>query len=71
MAADILLYDTDSVPVGADQSQHVELARDLAARFNREYGDTFVVPTLARPPRRPRASATSPRRRPKMSKSAP
>ncbi len=47
MAADILLYDTDSVPVGADQSQHVELARDLAARFNREYGDTFVVPTLA------------------------
>ena len=47
MAADILLYDTDSVPVGADQSQHVELARDLAARFNREYGETFVVPTLA------------------------
>lgn len=44
MAADILLYDTDVVPVGDDQKQHVELARDLAIRFNRDYGDTFVVP---------------------------
>ena len=44
MAADILLYDTDIVPVGADQKQHVELARDIANRFNGVYGDTFVVP---------------------------
>lgn len=48
MAADILLYDTDTVPVGGDQDQHVELCRHLAARFNRLYGDTFVVPRLAR-----------------------
>ena len=47
MAADILLYDTEIVPVGADQKQHVELARDLAIRFNRDYGDTFVVPEPA------------------------
>ena len=46
MAADILLYDTNSVPVGGDQDQHVELARDLAIRFNKAYGDTFVVPRL-------------------------
>ena len=45
MAADILLYDTDLVPVGSDQKQHVELARDLAERFNRRFGETFVVPT--------------------------
>jgi tryptophanyl-tRNA synthetase len=44
MAADILLYDTDKVPVGDDQRQHVELARDVAGRFNHRYGDTFVVP---------------------------
>jgi len=44
MAADILLYDTDGVPVGEDQKQHVELARDLALRFNHLYGETFVVP---------------------------
>ena len=44
MAADILLYDTDEVPVGEDQKQHVELARDLAVRFNNLYGETFVVP---------------------------
>jgi tryptophanyl-tRNA synthetase len=48
MAADILLYDTDAVPVGGDQDQHVELARDLAIRFNRLYGETFVVPQLAK-----------------------
>lgn len=44
MAADIFLYDTQSVPVGDDQKQHVELARDLAIRFNSLYGETFVVP---------------------------
>ncbi len=44
MAADILLYDTEVVPVGEDQKQHVELARDLAIRFNRDFGETFVVP---------------------------
>ena len=43
-AADILLYDTDEVPVGQDQKQHVELTRDIAQRFNRLYGETFVVP---------------------------
>jgi tryptophanyl-tRNA synthetase len=43
-AADILLYDTDLVPVGEDQRQHVELARDVAQRFNSRYGETFVVP---------------------------
>ena len=47
MAADILLYDTDRVPVGDDQRQHLELARDLAIRFNGRYGDTFVVPEAA------------------------
>lgn len=46
MAADILLYGADRVPVGGDQSQHVELTRDLAARFNASYGPTFVVPEL-------------------------
>lgn len=45
MAADILLYDADYVPVGVDQKQHVELTRNLAERFNHRYGDTFVVPT--------------------------
>lgn len=44
MAADILLYDTHLVPVGKDQQQHVELARDIAERFNKKYGQTFVVP---------------------------
>ena len=44
MAGDILLYDADEVPVGDDQKQHVELARDIAARFNRVYGDTFIIP---------------------------
>jgi tryptophanyl-tRNA synthetase len=70
MAADILLYDTEWVPVGGDQSQHVELARDLAERFNSTYGETFRVPALA-----PAATAArvrdlaDPAR--KMSKSAP
>ena len=44
MAADILLYDTEVVPVGDDQRQHVELTRDLAERFNKRFGETFVVP---------------------------
>ena len=44
MAADILLFQTDLVPVGADQKQHLELARDIAARFNGLYGETFKVP---------------------------
>ncbi len=44
MAADILLYQSDFVPVGEDQKQHLELARDLAERFNSRYSDTFVVP---------------------------
>ena len=44
MAADILIYDIDYVPVGIDQKQHVELARDIAIRFNKRYGDTFTVP---------------------------
>ena len=47
MAADILLYDADRVPVGEDQRQHLELCRDLASRFNHRYGDTFVVPEAA------------------------
>ena len=49
MAADILLYDTDKVPVGDDQRQHLELARDLAVRFNGRYGETFVVPEAVVP----------------------
>lgn len=44
MAADILLYDTDVVPVGEDQKQHVELCRDIAQRFNSRYGETFKIP---------------------------
>ena len=50
MAADILLYGVADVPVGDDQRQHVELARDLAIRFNNAYGDTFVVPRAVTPP---------------------
>jgi len=49
MAADILLYDVDRVPVGDDQRQHLELARDVAIRFNGRYGDTFVVPQATIP----------------------
>lgn len=44
MAADILLYQTDLVPVGSDQKQHLELARDIAKRFNNTYSETFVIP---------------------------
>jgi tryptophanyl-tRNA synthetase len=49
MAADILLYDTDRVPVGDDQRQHLELARDIALRWNHRYGETFKVPEAAIP----------------------
>ena len=49
MAADIILYDAHEVPVGDDQRQHVELARDIAQRFNRIYGETFVVPEAVIP----------------------
>ncbi|MFJ6568564.1 tryptophan--tRNA ligase [Streptomyces sp. NPDC091292] len=49
MAADILAYAADEVPVGDDQTQHVELVRDLAVRFNQRYGHTFVVPRATRP----------------------
>lgn len=45
MASDILLYDADYVPVGIDQKQHVELARNIAERFNKTYGDTFKIPS--------------------------
>ena len=46
MAADILLYDADIVPVGRDQKQHVEYARDIAQKFNKVYGDTFKIPDV-------------------------
>jgi tryptophanyl-tRNA synthetase len=48
-AADILLYDTDRVPVGEDQRQHIELTRDIAERFNHRYGDTFTLPAAMTP----------------------
>ena len=44
IASDIIIYDADYVPVGMDQKQHVEIARDIAERFNKKYGKTFVVP---------------------------
>ena len=44
MAADILIYDSNLVPVGRDQKQHLEMARDMAAKFNEQYGETFVIP---------------------------
>ena len=46
MAADILLYQTDLVPVGHDQKQHLELTRDIAERFNRDFGETFRIPDV-------------------------
>ncbi|NNE73016.1 MAG: tryptophan--tRNA ligase [Acidimicrobiales bacterium] len=48
-AADILLYDTEIVPVGDDQRQHIEITRDIAERFNHRYGDTLVVPAAVIP----------------------
>ncbi|MDR1012593.1 MAG: tryptophan--tRNA ligase [Coxiellaceae bacterium] len=50
MASDILLYHTNLVPVGTDQKQHMELARDLALRFNKIYGDVFTIPEVYYPP---------------------
>jgi len=50
MAADVILYDTDLVPVGDDQKQHMELTRDIAERFNARYGDTFKIPEVYIPP---------------------
>jgi tryptophanyl-tRNA synthetase len=50
MAADILLYQTDLVPIGQDQKQHLELTRDIAERFNRDFGETFVIPEAYIPP---------------------
>ncbi len=47
MAADILLYQAEQVPVGKDQKQHLEVARDLAQKFNNQYGDTFIIPEPA------------------------
>lgn len=48
-AADILLYDTNEVPVGEDQRQHIEITRDIAIRFNHRFGDTFVLPKAVTP----------------------
>ncbi|PKK89461.1 MAG: tryptophan--tRNA ligase [Candidatus Wallbacteria bacterium HGW-Wallbacteria-1] len=50
MAADILLYQADTIPVGKDQKQHVEVTRDIAIKFNNSYGDTFVLPQEFTPP---------------------
>ncbi len=70
MAADILLYDADVVPVGKDQKQHLELTRTLAERFNNKYGETFVVPEpFIAPTGAKIMSLTEPEK--KMSKSDP
>jgi tryptophanyl-tRNA synthetase len=50
MAADILLYQTELVPIGQDQKQHLELSRDLGMRFNRDFGETFTIPDAFIPP---------------------
>ena len=64
MAADILLYQADAVPVGEDQKQHVELTRDLAERFNNAFGKTFVVPEpIIRDDGGPRHGRSTTRRR--------
>ncbi|MFA5995881.1 MAG: tryptophan--tRNA ligase [Patescibacteria group bacterium] len=69
MAADILLYQTNLVPVGEDQKQHIELTRDLAERFNQQYGETFTVPEVMHPKQGARImSLDDPTK--KMSKSA-
>ncbi len=68
MAADILLYNTDIVPVGEDQKQHVELARDIAKRFNHLFGETFTLPQAQLPKQGARImSISNPKE--KMSKS--
>ncbi|MBO2449153.1 tryptophan--tRNA ligase [Actinomadura barringtoniae] len=69
MAADILLYDASEIPVGEDQTQHVELARTIAQRFNTRYGETFTIPRAVNPPVAARImDLTNPHS--KMSKSA-
>ena len=69
-AADILLYDADLVPVGDDQSQHLQLTRDIAEKFNTDFGQTFKVPQALVPPINARVmSLTDPMK--KMSKSEP
>jgi tryptophanyl-tRNA synthetase len=70
MAADVLLHDIDEVPVGDDQSQHVELARDVATRFNSRYGETFVIPKACHPETAARVMDLSDPRS-KMSKTNP
>jgi tryptophanyl-tRNA synthetase len=70
MAADILVHDAEQVPVGHDQSQHLELARTLALRFNARYGETFTVPEGIRPESAARIMDLAEPSR-KMSKSAP
>jgi tryptophanyl-tRNA synthetase len=70
MAADILLYDIAFVPVGEDQSQHLELARTIAARFNARYGPTFTMPEGVRPEKAARVMDLAEPTR-KMSKSSP
>jgi tryptophanyl-tRNA synthetase len=70
MAADILLYDIAFVPVGEDQSQHLELARTIATRFNGRYGTTFTVPEGVRPEKAARVMDLAEPTR-KMSKSSP
>ncbi len=70
MAADILLYDAEVVPVGADQKQHIEITRDLGERFNKRYGDIFQLPNYYTPPLGQRImNLQNPLE--KMSKSAP
>ena len=70
MASDILLYQTDLVPVGQDQKQHVELTRDLAERFNRDYGEAFRIPGDFIPPKGARIQSLQEPAK-KMSKSDP
>ncbi|WP_250035921.1 tryptophan--tRNA ligase [Paractinoplanes maris] len=70
MAADILVHDSEQVPVGDDQSQHLELARTISARFNARYGDTFTVPEGIRPESAARIMDLADPTR-KMSKSTP
>jgi len=70
MAADILLYNTNYVPVGEDQKQHVELCRDIASRFNHHYGDVFILPKCLLPKTGARIMGLDDPSK-KMSKSAP
>jgi tryptophanyl-tRNA synthetase len=70
MAADIILYQTDIVPVGDDQKQHVELTRDLAERFNRRYNDVLTIPEIRLPKNGARIKALQDPLK-KMSKSDP